>query len=292
MNKYLKKLLIIFVLFIPISLYAMFIPPIAVPVDRLVANMTAYLKENSASIEGYYTLGRIHYLAFASKSVEVFVMNETEMPYKMPKRFGGYDYEKENLKYNAKLEWARLAHAQELALKELGVSSVDHNDKELFDKYTGLVNKFQKELEDKNLEPDWKNNFSALLKHVKESQLNFTKAILLDPNKDLYHLSLASLYLQYLEFKKDKKFENEPEELKEIDLNKTRELFYKAYSISITKSVVLKNKPVDGIESLISYEAGMAFLKLSKTLTNLSDEEKKRIEDVSNNIKILKLVLL
>ena len=43
--------------------YGMFAMPVEAPVDRLIANCTAYIKEHPQDARGYYTLGRVHYLA-------------------------------------------------------------------------------------------------------------------------------------------------------------------------------------------------------------------------------------
>lgn len=66
----------------------------AVPVERLVENVSRYVKEHPDDAEGYYTLGRIHSLAFArgGDKVEVipagstFKRNKPELP-----GFAGYD---------------------------------------------------------------------------------------------------------------------------------------------------------------------------------------------------------
>jgi hypothetical protein len=47
---------------------AMFINPPLVPVNRLIQNTEAFIKEHPADATAQYTLGRIHYLAFALRS--------------------------------------------------------------------------------------------------------------------------------------------------------------------------------------------------------------------------------
>ena len=42
-----------------------------IPVERLIANTAAYIQENPADPQGYYTLARIHYRAFADASAQV-----------------------------------------------------------------------------------------------------------------------------------------------------------------------------------------------------------------------------
>ncbi len=46
---------------------AMFAPPAKAPVDRLVQNISAYIKEHPDDAQGYYTLARVHFLALALK---------------------------------------------------------------------------------------------------------------------------------------------------------------------------------------------------------------------------------
>ena len=51
------------------SAWAVFAMPSPAPVDRLIQNTQAYIDEHPDDATGYYTLGRIHYLAF-SKSTD------------------------------------------------------------------------------------------------------------------------------------------------------------------------------------------------------------------------------
>jgi hypothetical protein len=50
---------------------AKFAMPGEVPVDRLIKNVGAYVKEHPQEAQGYYTLGRVHYLALSMKSKTV-----------------------------------------------------------------------------------------------------------------------------------------------------------------------------------------------------------------------------
>ena len=45
--------------------------PTNAPVERLVSTMSDYVKANPQDANGYYTLGRIHYLAFALNATEI-----------------------------------------------------------------------------------------------------------------------------------------------------------------------------------------------------------------------------
>jgi tetratricopeptide (TPR) repeat protein len=48
-------------------LCGMFMEPVDAPVARLLSNMANYVRKHPEEPDGYYTLGRIHYLAFATK---------------------------------------------------------------------------------------------------------------------------------------------------------------------------------------------------------------------------------
>lgn len=50
---------------------AKFAMPGEVPVERLIKNVGAYVKEHPKEAQGYYTLGRVHYLALSMKSKTV-----------------------------------------------------------------------------------------------------------------------------------------------------------------------------------------------------------------------------
>lgn len=56
--------------------WAMFAPGKQVPVDRLVKNISTYVKQNPQKADGYYALGRVHYLAVAMKSGTIGVWSE------------------------------------------------------------------------------------------------------------------------------------------------------------------------------------------------------------------------
>ena len=90
-----------------------FVMPSPVPVDRLLGNAGAYVKENPENPHGYYVLGRIHYLAFVNKSANAPAYNEGKDS--LPEIGGGW-----RQKYHWGIE--RHQQARKLALAELGYS--------------------------------------------------------------------------------------------------------------------------------------------------------------------------
>ncbi len=68
---------------------AMWMPPSNVPVARAERNLSKYIKEHPKDAQGYYVLGRIHSLAFYSRSrtVTAFEPNERSELYSFPRPF-------------------------------------------------------------------------------------------------------------------------------------------------------------------------------------------------------------
>jgi len=92
----------------------MFVMPSNAPVERLIKNTRAYIKEEPKDPEGYYTLARIHYLAFANRTFEVPVTGrgEESPPAVAPDWLAG------DPAYRLLQE-----HATKLTLEEFGVAS-------------------------------------------------------------------------------------------------------------------------------------------------------------------------
>jgi len=67
---------------------AMFAHPTLAPVDRLISNVTAYISEHPEDPDGYYTLGRLHSLAYSHQANRLRVPKRNDM--KLPE-FVGYE---------------------------------------------------------------------------------------------------------------------------------------------------------------------------------------------------------
>ena len=77
-------LLIALVLLAATATKGMFMVPNKVPADRLIPICETYLKENPEDAHGYYTLGRIHYLVFANRSLKIEVNKTSPKPQLLP----------------------------------------------------------------------------------------------------------------------------------------------------------------------------------------------------------------
>lgn len=256
--------------------WGMFAAPTYAPVDRLVRNTAAYIAEHPEEADGYYRLGRIHYLAFATRAAMVVSVDSP----KTPEPAGEW------------LVWTRFhrvrrAEAERLALKRFGYSSMADVPKDEQKKFADATVEILKRL----MEQDWRPNeppLEQLADHAGKAADNFKKAISMDDENGLYHLGLASLYEQYVEFLKDKDVALVPEEFRQLILHKAREIYYTAYELSIRKDLKHKYRPIAGLGSLIGYEAGRGYIRLAEADESLSSDDKSKLAGVQKDIKKLK----
>jgi hypothetical protein len=269
-----------FFLILLVSLYAspadaMFVGPTYAPVNRLIANTTAFVKENPGNAHGYYTLARIHYLAFINKASVVGVTNEDSPPRIAPDWLLG--------DFVFRMRWER---ALELTLAQYGYSSRSDIPKKERRKFNKDVQKKEQQLEKEG----WR--FERLkdeecVNHAAKAMRNFRKAISLDQDNGLYHLGLASLLQQYVQFLRDIELDQVPEEFRSIILSRAKELYYTAYKLSIKDDLKKKYMPLEGLRGLVGYEGGKAYVRLVKDDKSITDSEKKKLSKVEKDLKRL-----
>jgi hypothetical protein len=176
------------------------------PIDRLLSNADSYVKENPNDANGYYILGRIHYLAFANQQV---VGSYKEDGTNLPDIKSDY--------YQNNWDNERLTiEARRLVRQELGYVSAE------------LQRKKAEELQKQGWKPEPKLNHEERIQHAAEAIKYFQKTINMDPNNALYHLGLASLLEQYVNYITELDIKEVPEEIRNIILNKAMIIYYKA----------------------------------------------------------------
>jgi hypothetical protein len=219
---------------IPCSIIkAMFDIPSEVPVDRLIANATAYVEENPTDANGYYVLGRIHYLAFSLKALKInaTVKGENLLP---------------KIAENWQFELVKGLGAHKLTSKELGYSRVPGMNEDAKKKYDELYQKKKKEIDlqgwdSMGLMSSLRNitnhipspDPNQLIQHAADAMKNFRKAIDMAPKNGLYYLGYASLLEQYVNYLKERDIKEIPEEFRNIILEKAKDFYYQAYILSI-----------------------------------------------------------
>ncbi|MBN1972996.1 MAG: hypothetical protein JW787_05115 [Sedimentisphaerales bacterium] len=253
---------------------AKFVMPQPVPVDRLIANATAYIKENPKDAQGYYILARINYLAFINKSTQVAAFSEgKDSPPKVAENWQERGYQNSLLP----------EHARKLAAEELGYSSYSEIPREERKKFQELFNQKAEQLRKENWQPE-KITQNKLIQHVTESIDYFKKAIELDPKNGLYHLGFASLLEQYINYVKETDLRAFPEEFRNIILNYAADIYYTAYKLSIKEDLKNERIPLAGLQSLTGYEAGNAYIRLIEQDKNITEEQKKILAEIHKNI--------
>jgi hypothetical protein len=257
---------------------AKFLRPEPVPVDRLISNAAAYVREHPRDANGYYILARINYLAFANKSEEVPAFNEgRDIPPKIAESWqtAGFSFDRELRE-----------RAAQVVTRQMGFSSPDFIPPNRKEEFNNLYNKKLNELRRQHwLEEQY--NQSELLRHLIAAFDNFKRAIELDPKNGLYHLGFASLLEQYVEYIRTIDLRVIPVEIQNILLDRAAEAYYTAYELSIKTDMKNETIPLAGLQSLTAYEAGNAYIRLMESKYNISEEQKKRLNEIKENIKKL-----
>jgi hypothetical protein len=195
---------------------ARFAMPRDVPVERLIKNVGAYVKEHPKDAMGYYMLGRVNYLALSLKSKTVRAFEQAGGLPSMPQRF-----------------------------QEAG--------------------------------PD-KPSDDELKAYLAAAAENFSKAIEMEPKNGLFHLGLASLMdaaansgLE-LGAVPGMKPDDKPATGKEAWQEAAIAEFAKAHELRIKEDSKITERPIHGLDSLVSYEAGKRYVAMVKARGAKGDE--------------------
>ncbi len=246
--------------------------PDYIPSERLIANAEAYIAEKPNDPSGYYTLGRIHYLAFANKAFLVGAFDEKTPP-SVIQHWWWEDY----------LDGARRAEAMHITFEEFGIKSTA----DLTDANRAAFYERAGAIEAELIATEWRPKpptTDRLIEHAGAAQWSFYRAASLDPNNALYVLGQASLSEQYLEFFVEIGPAPMPSGLKTIVLNAVKQTYLLAYELSVRDDLALEWLPVEGLRCIISYEAGRAFVRLWKAEQTIPSEVQEKIDEIETNL--------
>ena len=235
--------------------HAMFVRPVAVPVERLEKKAAAYVEAHPEDATAWYTLGRIHYLAFVLNSES---LNGQE---------GGDDHPPTlHTSQNKDVAAKRQEEARRRAAKELdldpqaqggrGGNVPPEKTQALFE----LTRKISQQLETEQWKPAGLKPETAA-RHASEALRCFDKAMALKKDDGLVLLGKASLLDQYMEADRQKFMGAVATKPKPVPKEEIINLYLKAYDVSKAQDETQTHKPLLGITSLVSYEAGKAYLK-------------------------------
>lgn len=189
-------------------------PPHMAPVDRLVATAEKVAKEHPETGASFYTLARVHYLAFSSKRDQVAVQYFK-------------DGEAVNVGSNTSIRMLR-----------------NYNPP-----YATKAGAF---------------DTAALFSHASAARENFAIALKMEPKNALYQLGLASLLDEVRTFIASIKPGEVAPAWAGLKPDEIRKAYEAAFDLALTKDLTVSNRPLMGLEELISYEAGQALIRLAE----------------------------
>ena len=249
--------------------------PNALPAERLIKNVNTYLEKHPNDASAYYTLGRIHYVSFANKVGFVpTYSNNSDTGKSLP---GVEPYPSQGV-YGA-----RIKKAKEDILKQWDIAEKDIKNSNR-EKFWEATHARVQQLIKEGYPPELSTQ--ELFDHASKSELNFQKAIKLDPDKGLYYLSLASFYHQYLTWQKNTPTIKVAGNVPVVTLDKARETAYTAFKKSYKQdyNAAKKSKSVSGMGGIVSNEAGKSYIDWAEPNTQKTEQEKKRIKFIKQHI--------
>jgi len=254
--------------------------PSYVPVERLLENATTYVREHPEDASGYYTLARIHYLAFVNKAFLVGVFGDYTPPHPIP-YWWWQDY----------LGHFRREEARRRALAERGYESTKDIPTEELGAYQWRVQAIEKELEAEGWHPEQPGE-EQLVEHAGAAQWNFYKAIALDPNNALYYLGQASLGEQYFEFLQERSLALVPAAIRTIVLSGVRDTYLLAYELAIDTDLQRTRLPIEGLRGIVGYEAGKAYVRLWEAEEQIGPEVQEKLGGIKANLATLEALTI
>ena len=235
-----------------------------VPFERFIANMEAFVKNDPNDPQGYYILARMHYFAFVDRLPFVpVVMPDSHFPPQVAEdRQASHDRLLADLRYD---------QAQVLVLKAWGYATPSDVPSKRQSEFQQAVLDKAKELAKEGWQPEYLDT-ATVMNHAATAVDNFERALDLDPENGLYYLGLASPYEQYSLYTADANITDHPRHLAYVTVPKIRVMYYLAYRFSIAKDSASEYVPImSGLRSLVSYEAGTAYLRLAEKEPSIAD---------------------
>ena len=119
---------------------------------------------------------------------------------------------------------------------------------------------------------------STLVAHASKAMESLRRAVGLAPKNALYQLGIASLMDEFLAWKAPEKALL-PSNLREVNLPRCRRTYATAFELAMEADAKLESMPIAGLESIASYEAAQALIRLAKDYPeSLSEDDKKLLK--------------
>lgn len=247
------------------SARGMFMFPEPAPVDRIIANASAYVEEHPKDASGHYTLGRAHYLAFHMKSEHIPAFRHPGENEDLPNLPPDWMVNRKQFLWRG-----REAEARRQVLAERGLTEEDDIEDESF---WNDVRQRTEKLTRENWAPPAIDEEVAD-EHARLAVRYHRQAIELDPKNALYHIGLASILEQYAERAdalglgthgvRVAGLGGQP--LKHRWLAESLAEYKAAYDLALPEDRKHQHRPVEGLEGLVSYNAIAGYRRVAKAL--------------------------
>lgn len=262
------------------SLRAQLTPPQLAPVDRVIATARAYAEAHPAEADAHYTLGRIHYLAFARGAENIPIEREASE--------GGKPLIASDWAISFELYEARKQRADELALRDIGERG-PRPSAEKASAFEEARGKRARQLEEQDWHPRGNLSADQMIAHAAAALAEFREAGRIEPRNGRYALSIGSLNEQVVRWVADQKPTNLSADLRALNLPTARDAYLRAFRLAIAGDLSSGTMPPSGPASLVSHEAGNAFIRLAdQDRTRLKAPEKAALQEVKAGLKKLK----
>lgn len=235
------------------------------PVDRVVKNAGAYLKEHPDDPQGWYLLGRIHYAAFANRMPHISAYPNLRGDGQPPRTA---DWQRDPV------DWGQRNEAMRRTLKKYGYATeADIPEKGKTGERFGVD--MRKEWTRLKKE-GWKApevSPSVTARHAVDGLAALDRSVSLDPKSALTHLTRASLLRETREWLPGAALKEVPPQLQAITEANVRSAFLAAWECSVEEELKAKTHPP--FRRFTAIEAGRAWVELfDKAGNNLTDAER------------------
>lgn len=253
------------------SAQARFAPPQGTPVDRLVKNITAHVAENPEDANAHYLLGRVHALAFRHNRSVVGTY---------PQR--GKDNALPNVANDARQGWVRTPPGPD----GKNVKPEPLTDEQKIAHLAASIAAYAKAIELDPKPAHYHNGLAFVLDHGRAfSDRIAPPNVRTTEGKPTYEEATAAYKLIAAE--NEAKLEGKVyETVKNYWREAAIEKYLDAYNRSNANDAKRKHKPLQGLNSLVSYEAGKAYGKLLGE-REMTQGEKQSLASVNKHIAAL-----
>jgi len=269
----------------------MFKMPDDVPVARLITNVSAYVKEHPLDAQGVYTLARLHSLAYTYRRDTVRV----------------YQYENQLPRVDHQFHPRKDEHEKVAGQPLTDAQALEHLDAAL--KY------FQQAIQMDNAKALYHNSYAYVLETAASPFNSVPPGLIALPASND---ELAAMEKCLKDMRSDRAAERETgtkaliqygakalpvieAQLKKPDAKLTAQIqiaigalwteqaideYLEAYRLAIGEDSKIQMKPMTGMNSLVSYEAGHKYIELTKS-RGVRDAEKKNIDNITQSLAFL-----